>query len=90
MTTSNTYETDDIGGFVDRAKIAADFSKSTRCVRNWERDGILPRADLTLNGLSYWKKSTYLEWKREVLAGLHAGKSRVANLGVRSKTSNCA
>jgi len=49
--------------------ITSDNSVTDRCVRAWITRGTFPAPDGNLNGRNFWLRSTYEQWKAEVLAG---------------------
>ena len=73
-------------GLLDRPFIGRDMgNKSTRTVRNWQDAGILPPPDCVFQGLPYWTRATYNNWKVRVLRGEFAGIARINN--VRGRTA---
>jgi hypothetical protein len=56
--------------------IRADNSITDRCLRKWVELGRFPAPDGNLNGRNFWLRSTYEQWKADVLAGRYRQQRR--------------
>lgn len=58
--------------FIDLQFITRDCDLSTRAVQKQIARGVFPPPDANLHGRNVWRRSTYANWKRDVLAGKFA------------------
>lgn len=69
-------------------RITADYDITDRSLRRWIREGRFPKPDGNLNGKHYWRRSTYRDWQRNVLAGKYGRPRRPINLICASRSRN--
>lgn len=56
--------------------VTSDLSITGRCLRKWVSSGRFPQPDGNLNGRNFWLRSTYEQWKADVLAGRYRQQRR--------------
>ena len=70
--------------FIGMPFIARDRGITDRGLRKQIARGDFPAPDANLNGRNLWRRSSYLTWKEEVLAGKFAKVRRPGRVQVRS------
>jgi len=48
--------------------LSARYDRSPRTIKRWEDTGVLPPADLEINGIKYWRPETIEQNERERLS----------------------
>lgn len=71
---------DPIGPLITISFVARDLSKTPHAIRGWLKAGSFPQPICFIHGVMYWRHADYMAWKREAVAGKHAGSSRAKNL----------